>query len=113
MAEFFRVSTDYLLGRTDSPAGFDNIFPVTKKRIPYLGEISCGKPVFAREEHDCYVAAGDDIEADFCLRATGDSMIGARILDGDLVFIKASPMVDNGEIAAVIIGDEATLKRVY
>ena len=54
-----------------------------------------------------------DIDADFCLRAKGDSMIGARIMDGDIVFIRNQPMVDNGEIAAVIIDDEATLKRVY
>ena len=54
-----------------------------------------------------------DINADFCLTAKGDSMINARIQDGDIVFIKEMPMVDNGEIAAVIIDDEATLKRVY
>ena len=57
--------------------------------------------------------AGTDINADFCLKAKGDSMIGARILDGDIVFIKEAPMVNNGEIAGVIIGDQATLKRVY
>ena len=57
--------------------------------------------------------AGTDINADFCLKAKGDSMTGTRILDGDIIFIKQMPMVNNGEIAAVIIGDEATLKRVY
>ena len=56
--------------------------------------------------------AGANIDADFCLRAKGDSMIGARIYDGDIVFIMKQEMVDNGEIAAVIIEDEATLKRV-
>lgn len=54
-----------------------------------------------------------DIRADFCLRACGDSMINARIYDGDIVFIREQPMVEKGEIAAVIINDEATLKRVY
>ena len=54
-----------------------------------------------------------DIDADFCLTAKGDSMINARIYDGDIVFIKKMPIVDNGDIAAVIIDDEATLKRVY
>ena len=57
--------------------------------------------------------AMEDIDADFCLRAKGESMIGARILDGDLVFIRSQSQVDNGEIAAVLIGDEATLKRIY
>ena len=57
--------------------------------------------------------SGTDINADFCLKAKGDSMTGARIMDGDIVFIKETPIVNNGDIAAVVIGDEATLKRVY
>jgi repressor LexA len=51
--------------------------------------------------------------ADFCLRAAGDSMINARIYDGDIVFCHAQEVVENGEIAAVIVGDEAPLKRFY
>ena len=81
--------------------------------MPILGEIACGEPIFASEDHDAFILASEDIDADFCLRAKGESMIGARILDGDLVFIRSQPQVDNGEIAAVLIGDEATLKRVY
>ena len=57
--------------------------------------------------------ASDDISADFCLVAKGDSMSGARIYDGDVVFIKKQPIVENGEIAAVIIDNEATLKRWF
>lgn len=91
----------------------DNIKPVKLRRFPLLGEIACGKPVFADEERESYVMADMDIRADFCLRAKGDSMIGARIYDGDIVFIREMPIVENGEIAAVIIDDEATLKRVY
>lgn len=83
------------------------------KRVPMLGEIACGVPIYASEEHDGYIVVDGSISADFCLRAHGASMIGARIYDGDIVFIRATDMVDNGEIAAVIIGDEATLKRVY
>ena len=83
------------------------------RRLPILGEIACGEPIFASEDHDAFILASEDIDADFCLRAKGESMIGARILDGDLVFIRSQPQVDNGEIAAVLIGDEATLKRVY
>ena len=83
------------------------------KRLPLLGRIACGAPIFAEEMRDGYILADSGSEADFCLRAHGDSMIGARIFDGDIVFIRSQSAVDNGEIAAVIINDEATLKRVY
>ena len=91
---------------------FDNIIPISTKRFPLLGDIACGKPIMANEEKELYVEAGTNIHADFCLKAKGDSMIGARIYDGDIVFIRKQEMVDDGEIAAVLIGDEATLKRV-
>ncbi len=90
-----------------------NIRPVTLKRFPLLGEIACGTPIFASEDHETYIDASADIKADFCLVAKGDSMTGARINNGDVVFIREQPTVENGEIAAVIIGDEATLKRWY
>lgn len=114
LAEYYDVSLDYLLGISNSPKGMlSNIFPISKKKYRLLGEIACGKPIFADEDRESYVMSGTDIDADFCLKANGDSMSGARILDGDIVFIKEMPMVNNGDIAAVIIGDEATLKRVY
>lgn len=90
-----------------------NILPITKKKFPLLGNIACGEPIFADEDFEGYVEAGADIDADFCLRASGDSMVGARIHDGDIVFIKQQPIVDNGQIAAVLIENEATLKRFY
>ena len=92
---------------------FENISPIRQKRLPLIGEIACGKPIYADEEHESFVSAESQLDADFCLRAVGDSMLGARIFDGDIVFIRAQSSVDNGEIAAVIINDEATLKRVY
>ncbi len=117
LSVIFGVSVDYLLGITNTtdnvPTLPSNIFPITKKRLPLLGEIACGVPVYADEQRESYVMTGTDIDADFCLKAKGDSMIGARIMDGDIVFIKRQDIVDNGEIAAVIIEDEATLKRVY
>lgn len=122
IAKLCNVTLDYVLGLdsepnanfdADLPLTFDNIFPITKKRFPLLGEIACGEPIYADEDRESYVTAGADIQADFCLRAKGDSMIGARIWDGDIVFIKEMSMVNNGEIAAVIVDDEATLKRVY
>lgn len=95
-------------------AGWDSrVMPVAVKRLPVLGEIACGQPIFANEEYGSFVTADSDIDADFCLRARGDSMVGARIFDGDVVFIRSQSSVNNGEVAAVIIGDEATLKRVY
>ena len=92
---------------------FDNIKPIHLKRFPMLGSIACGEPIFADEDRESFVMADMDIGADFCLTAKGDSMINARIYDGDVVFIKQTDVVENGEIAAVIIEDEATLKRVY
>jgi repressor LexA len=92
---------------------YDNIHPIHLKKFPMLGKIACGEPIYADEDRESFVMADMDIKADFCLTAKGDSMINARIYDGDVVFIKEMPMVENGEIAAVIIEDEATLKRVY
>ena len=69
--------------------------------------------ITASETQGAYVMANPDIKADFCLRAKGDSMRDARIYDGDIVFVRRQEIVDEGEIAAVIIDDEATLKRVY
>lgn len=97
----------------DAISNRSDIYPVKLKRIPMLGNIACGKPIFVDEDRESYVMADMDIKADFCLRAKGDSMINARIYDGDIVFIRAQDMVNNGDIAAVIIDDEATLKRVY
>ena len=96
--------------QTALPAGAK---PISIKRLPVLGEIACGNPIFATEEHESYIAADGGLDADFCLVAHGDSMIGARINDGDIIFIRSQETVNNGEIAAVIINDEATLKRVY
>ncbi len=127
IADFFNVDMDYLLGKSNIPnralingynnnilpSQFDNILPVSNQKIPMLGEIACGQPVYANEEKDIYIEAGTNIKADFCLRCKGDSMIGARILDGDIVFVKQQSIVENGEIAVVVIENEATLKRVY
>ncbi|MBE6590288.1 MAG: hypothetical protein E7643_08920 [Ruminococcaceae bacterium] len=113
IADYFSVSIDYLLGNGGTLSLPSNVRPISTKRFPMLGEISCGTPIFATENHETYVDASAEIQADFCLTAKGDSMIGARIHDGDVVFIKSMPMVENGQIAAVIIDDEATLKRWY
>ncbi len=94
-------------------SSYRNLSAISTKRLPILGSIACGEPIYAEEEHESFASVESDLDASFCLRASGDSMIGARINDGDIVFIRAQEAVDNGEIAAVIINDEATLKRVY
>lgn len=111
LARALCVSAEYLLGWEDST--FTNIMPIDAKRIPFLGAVACGKPVYADEQRESYVELGTSVKADFCLRASGDSMTGARIYDGDIVFCRKQEMVNNGEIAVVVIDDEATLKRVY
>lgn len=118
IAKALMVTPTYLLGWESSQSklpvfDYANISPIQTQRIPMLGEIACGKPIFADEHRESYVQAGMNVKADFCLTARGDSMIGARIHDGDIVFCHSQSMVDNGEIAVVVIGDEATLKRVY
>lgn len=121
LSEILNVSVDYLLGNSDTPTlpdkkaipQYPNIREIRLKKFPVIGKIACGKPVFADEDKESYIMADMDISADFCLIASGDSMINARINDGDIVFVRESSMVDNGDIAAVIIDDEATLKRVY
>lgn len=114
MASLFGVSLDYLLGLEDDRfRTAKNLLPLKTKKVPLLGDIACGKPIFADEQFGEFVSVSDDIDCDFCLRAVGDSMTGARINDGDIVFIREQSTVDNGQIAAVIIDDEATLKRVY
>ena len=116
LCSFFKIKRSELLEQ--SPASDDlpdlpNIFPIQTKKVPLLGTIAAGVPIYADENFDGYRECTEDIDADFCLKIQGDSMIGARINDGDIVFIKKQPDVDNGEIAAVLIEDEATLKRVY
>ncbi len=108
LADALGVNPGELMGWGDV-----GVSPISVKKLPILGEIACGEPIYAREEHESFVTIDSELDADFCLIAHGDSMTGARILNGDIVFIKAQETVDNGEIAAVIINDEATLKRVY
>lgn len=91
-----------------------NIIPMpAMRKVPLVGSIACGTPILAEENLDGDVEAPDHVRADFALRCKGDSMINARIFDGDIVYIRQQESVEHGEIAAVLIGDEATLKRVY
>lgn len=123
-AKALRTSPAYLMGWIDiaeqnKPTADelqkfkDAVFPIHLKKFPLLGEIACGEPIFANEDRESYIMAGTDIKADFCLKARGDSMINARILDGDIVFIRKTDEIENGNIYAVGIDDEVLLKRIY
>lgn len=98
---------------TEATETVDNIYKLDKIKLPMLGKVACGEPIFADEDRESYIMVGTDIGADFCLQCQGDSMINARIHDGDIVFVKKTDIVENGEIAVVIIDDEATLKRFF
>jgi repressor LexA len=118
LSEIFDVSVDYLIyndnvRRRQTVTNFGNILPITTKKVPLLGEIACGKPIYANEEFGEFADVYDDLRCDFCLRAKGESMVGAGIKDGDIVFCRQSEMVENGRIAVIGIEDEATLKRFY
>ena len=121
IADYFNVDMDYLLGKTNIPLKNSvesqilpsNIIPMPEMRkVPLLGTIACGAPVFAEEHMDGEVDIPSYIHADFALRCEGDSMINARIFNGDIAYIRKQDTVENGEIAAVLIENEATLKRV-
>lgn len=96
-----------------------NLMPLPKTReVPRLGTIACGEPILAQENIEDYDKAPEGVNCDFTLKCKGDSMVGARINDGDIVYVRQQNEVENGEIAAVLVDDgseesSATLKRVY
>ena len=121
LADFFDTSVDYLVGRLawDSISRHsslpcpENIISIPEmKKTPLIGTIACGAPILADEHIEEYIDTPKHISADFALTCKGDSMINARIFDGDVVYIRQQETVENGEIAAVLIDGEATLKRV-
>ena len=85
-------------------------------RVPLLGRVTAGKPILAIEEVEEYVpySGGGYNPGDlFARRGVGDSMINAGILNGDIVIVRKTPTAENGEIVVALIGDEATVKRIY
>jgi len=103
LSAVFHVSISDLMGLRPLPK---------QRKIPILGTIACGAPILAQEHIEGYTSLPEDIKADFALVCKGDSMTGARIFDGDLVYIRQQEQVENGQIAAVLIDGEATLKRI-
>lgn len=114
LAQIFDVSPLYIMGLEDSVGAYNNIEQApTFYTVPVIGSIACGTPIEAIENKSGEVQVDNRYKVDFALICRGDSMINARIFDGDVVYIRAQPDVENGEIAAVLIDNEATLKRVY
>ena len=123
IADIFNVDMDYLMGRSqverkhpitppnsEIPPGFQ---PMPEMDIvPLVGRIACGTPITAEENIERMVCVPSKWHATFTLTCEGTSM-EPRIHDGDLVAIRSQPTVENGEVAAVRIDGEATLKRVY
>ena len=122
IADYFNVDMDYLLGKSDivnraqasiAATVAANIIPFPEmQKVPLIGAIACGAPILAQEHIEDYVDMPRHVHADFALTCKGDSMINARIFDGDIVYIRQQDTVENGEIAAVLVDSEATLKRV-
>ncbi len=126
LADYFGVSLDYLVGRGEPGAAAESltgyfppgVLPVGEMaRVPVVGAIRAGEPILAAQHLEGYVSVpAEDVHGGeyFFLRVKGDSMIGARIHEGDLVLVRRQPEVENGDIAVVLVDDDtATLKRVY
>lgn len=112
LARFFGTTIDNLLGKTDAliPPGFQPMPEMSA--VPLVGSIVCGTPILAEQNIEARIGVPALWQADFALTCHGNSM-AAMIQDGDIVCIRKQPEVENGEIAAVRIGEEATLKRFY
>lgn len=109
IADALGVSTDEILCRVDKLPPF---IPLVRTSVPIIGEIACGKPITAEQNIDGYAELPDGVQADFALRCRGDSM-EPTFEQNDLVLIRQQPEVNNGQIAAIGINGEATLKRIY
>ena len=115
IAAALNSSPAYLMGwevenKQPIPPGFQ---PLPKRdRVPRVGRIACGEPILAEENIEGYDRVPHKLNADFTLICKGDSM-APKIKDGDIVAIHSQPSVENGEIAAVLIETDATLKRVF
>lgn len=123
IADIFNVDMDYLMGRTqverkhpispprkEIPPGFQPLPEMMQ--VPLIGTIACGTPILAEQNIKSYIGVPAAWRADFALECHGDSM-SPTICDGDVVCIRSQPEVEQGQIAAVRVGEEATLKHCY
>jgi len=108
LAKVLKTTPMYLMGWDDQVTSYRT------KKVPMLGHTAAGEPMFVAEQRcEYYIEVSEDVNVDYCLKIKGDSMINARIQDGDMVFFRQQPVVENGEIAVVAIDNEVTLKRFY
>lgn len=109
IADALNVTTDELLCRTEKLPPFISI---VRNTVPVVGEIACGTPITAEQNIEGFADLPDGVNADFALKCKGDSML-PTFQEGDLVLIRMQPEVNDGQIAAVGIDGEATLKHFY
>lgn len=112
LADLYKVNVLWLLGKSEDKHE-RTINKQSTISVPLVGTIAAGTPILAEENIERYFNIDSSIKADFCLRIKGDSMINEGIHNNDIVFIHQQPILENGEIGAVIIDGEATLKRFY
>lgn len=105
LLDFYQVSFDDIINNKF------NIDDVNGKKIPIIGTIAAGTPLLAEENIEDYFVIDNSVKCDFALKVKGESMINADIFDGDIVFIRQQPDLENGEIGAILLDNEATLKR--
>ena len=116
LAKALHTTPAYLMGWEESQPREDANSPLLPlppmKRWKVIGGTACGSPIH-REIEEETVLAPADIDADRVFRCIGDSMVGAHIFDGDIVFVKTGMPVEDGKIGVVRVEDEYTLKRIY
>lgn len=113
LAKLYNVNDMWLLGKSNEKYPKVKDYSQSVNSIPLLGTIAAGTPILAEENITDYFNLDNSIKADFCLKVKGESMIDANIFSGDIAFIKKQDTLENGEIGAILIEDEATLKTFY
>lgn len=106
------IDDDLVVSLKTIPTPEEGFIPKYKK-VPLLGKTAAGEPIYSEEHFEEYIDVHEKYNIDYCLRVQGDSMIGANIFDGDIVFVRKQSIVENGEIAVVRVNDTVTLKRFY
>lgn len=115
MSALFDVPPSFLIDDNQLPSNAIPIDLQSQHRIPILGRIAAGMPLYAEQNIEGYTLTDLNGGAEyFALRVSGDSMNAARIEDGDVIIVRRQDEVENGELAVVMVGDDdATVKRFY
>lgn len=120
-ASVLEVNSDWLVLKSENMRyssserdvfSYENILPVSPWRVPLLGSVAAGEPLYDPEDFDVTIPVGAAVRCDFALRVKGDSM-KPTYLNGDIVLVRDQQSIDNGRIAVVAVGEEVTLKHVY